>query len=297
MPRASNIYQEETIPSPLLQTWRNFSSYPLAMVGLWTMAVLVLISILAPVIAPYEPDYQNLDALLDPPSWHADGYVNHFLGTDDLGRDILSRLFYGTRATFGNSLIVVTCALLIGGLIGVLSGMSHGLKSSFLNHLLDATLAIPSLLLAIVFVAISGPGINNVMLAVGIALIPQFVRAIHNGVHQELNKEYVVAAKLDGANSLQVFTHTIFPNLLDTIILQTTLALSAAILEIATLGFLNLGAQAPSPEWGTMLSQGLDLLFVAPWAVTLPGLAILVSVLATNLVGDGLQRALKDGVA
>lgn len=297
MARTSNIYQEERIPSPLQQTWRNFSSNPISMIGLWTIALLLLVSLLAPFIAPYDADHQNVSALLKPPSWHDDGYIDHFLGTDDLGRDIFSRLLYGTRATFGNSLIVVSCSLLIGGAIGVLSGMSHGLKSSFLNHLLDATLAIPSLLLAIVFVAISGPGMTNVMLAVGIALIPQFVRAIHNVVHQELSKEYVVAAKLDGANSFHIFTHTIFPNLLDAIIVQITLAMSAAIMEIATLGFLNLGAQAPYPEWGTMLSQGLDLLFVAPWAVTLPGMAIFISVLATNLVGDGLQRALKERIA
>lgn len=226
------------------------------------------------------------------PSWDASGTVEHFLGTDDLGRDIFSRLLHGAHLTFGMALAIVMASLTVGFIIGSISGMMKGLKSSILSHLLDALLSIPSLLMAILVVAVMGPGLGNVFWAVGIALTPQFVRAIHQAVHDELQKDYVTAAKLDGANSIQIFWYVIMPNVWETVIIQITLAISAAILDIAALGFLNLGAQAPSPEWGAMVSQGLDNILTAPWTVTIPGVAILCSVLAINLVGDGLRSAL-----
>lgn len=238
------------------------------------------------------PETQDPRALLLPPSWDPSGTVEHFLGTDDLGRDIFSRLLHGAHLTFGMAILIVVTALITGFIIGSLSGMMRGLKSSILGHLLDALLSIPSLLMAILVVAVMGPGLDNVFWAVGIALTPQFVRSIHQSVHEELQKEYVTAARLDGANSMQIFWYVIMPNVWEVVIIQTTLAISAAILDIAALGFLSLGAQAPSPEWGAMVAQGVDNLLTAPWTVTIPGLAILFSVLAINLVGDGLRSAL-----
>lgn len=296
MAGANSIYQEEVIPSPLRQIWLNFLSYPVAMLGLWVFIILIVIALIAPLIAPYPPHYQHTDALLFPPSWHPNGHIAYFLGTDDLGRDIFSNLLYGVRTTFGSSLIVTLVAAFFGIILGVLSGMSKGLKSSILNHILDATLAIPSLLLAIVLVAISGQSLTNVMIAVGVALVPQFMRATHTAVHHELSREYVTAAKLDGANQVQVFFHVIFPNILNSLVVQTTLAISIAIIDIATLGFLRIGVPAPTSEWGAVLGDGIDLIFIAPWNVTIPGLAIFVSVLAINLVGYGLQRAVKEGL-
>lgn len=296
MVRTSQIYQEEIIPSPQQQLWRNYASSPVAMLGLWVFGIFVFISIFAPLLAPYPQGYQHTSALLMAPSWHPTGHVAFFFGTDDLGRDILSNLIYGTRTTFGASLIVTFIALCFGCLIGIFSGMTHGLKSSVLNHIFDATLAIPSLLLAIVFVAISGPGMINVMLAVGISLTPQFMRATHNAVHNELSKEYVTATKLDGANKFQIFFHSILPNILDALVIQITLAISIAIIDIATLGFLKLGVQSPRSEWGAMLSEGLDLIFLAPWNVAFPGLMIFASVLSINIIGSGLQRALKERI-
>ncbi|MGL5360338.1 MAG: ABC transporter permease subunit, partial [Shewanella sp.] len=205
---------------------------------------------------------------------------------------IFSRLLHGVHLTFGMALLIVITALITGFIIGSFSGMMRGLKSSILGHLLDALLSIPSLLMAILVVAVLGPGLDNVFWAVGIALTPQFVRSIHQSVQEELQKEYVTAARLDGANSLQIFWYVIMPNVWEVVIIQTTLAISAAILDIAALGFLNLGAQAPSAEWGAMIAQGMDNLLTAPWTVTIPGLAILFSVLAINLVGDGLRSAL-----
>ncbi|NMH64439.1 ABC transporter permease subunit [Shewanella salipaludis] len=290
--RPIKIYQEDQIPSPTLRLWMLFSANPFALAGLWGVCTLLLLTLFGTYIAPFSPEAQDPRALLLPPSWDPAGTVEHFLGTDDLGRDIFSRLLHGARLTFGMSLSIVATALSMGFVIGSISGMMHGLKSSILGHLLDALLSIPSLLMAILVVAVMGPGLNNVFWAVGIALTPQFVRAIHQSVHEELQKEYVTAAKLDGANGLQIFWFVIMPNVWETVIIQTTLAISAAILDIAALGFLNLGAQAPSPEWGAMVSQGLDNLLTAPWTVTIPGVAILFSVLAINLVGDGLRSAL-----
>jgi len=295
MARTNSIYQEEVIPTPLRHIWLNFISYPMAMLGLWVFVAFLVITIIAPFAAPYSPELQHPNALLYPPSWHDDGQVSFFLGTDDLGRDILSNLLHGARTTFGSSLIVTIFAAFIGIFLGILSGMSRGLKSSILNHILDATLAIPSLLLAIVLVAISGQTLTNVMIAVGIALVPQFMRATHTAVHHELTREYVVAAKLDGANQFQIFYNVILPNILNALIVQFTLAISIAIIDIATLGFLRIGAPAPTSEWGTMLADGVDLIFIAPWNVTFPGMAIFASVLAVNLIGYGLQRAVKEG--
>ncbi|BDM65040.1 antimicrobial peptide ABC transporter permease SapC [Shewanella sp. NFH-SH190041] len=291
MPRIS-IYQEDNIPSPMMRLWDSFSANPFALAGFWAVIFLLLVAIFGPFIAPFSPEMQDAKAMLLPPSWDQAGTVEHFLGTDELGRDIFSRILYGAQLTFGMSLLVVTLALAVGFIIGSVSGMSRGLKSSILSHLLDALLSIPSLLMAILVVAVTGPGLEHVLWAVGLALTPQFVRAIHQAVHDELQKEYVTAARLDGANSLQIFWYVILPNIWETVIIQTTLAISAAILDIAALGFLGLGAQPPSPEWGAMVFQGVDHLLTAPWTVTIPGITILFTVLAINLVGDGLRSAL-----
>ncbi|UCX04166.1 ABC transporter permease subunit [Shewanella glacialimarina] len=286
------IYKQDYIATPAGRVWKAFSKNPFALIGLWGVCFLLLLTILAPFIAPYSVNEQNQQILLLPPSWDPLGHVEYFLGTDDLGRDIFSRILHGVQLTFGMSLIIVSCALFFGFLIGSISGMMRGLKSSILGHLLDALLSIPSLLMAILVVAVIGPGLYNVFWAVGIAMVPQFIRTIHQAVHEELQKEYVTAAKLDGANNLQIFWYVIMPNVWEVLIIQITMAISAAILDIAALGFLNLGAQAPSPEWGAMIAQGLDNLLLAPWTVTIPGVAILFSVLAVNLVGDGLRSAI-----
>lgn len=288
----TKIYLDDAIPSPAMKVWRVFASKPQALAGLWGVGMLLLLTLVGHYLAPFAAEFQDPDALLLPPSWNSNSTVEHFLGTDDLGRDIFSRLLYGVQLTFGTAVAIVSSALVVGVIIGSISGMMSGLKSSILGHLLDALLSIPSLLMAILVVAVTGPGLSNVFWAVGISLTPQFVRAIHQTVHEELQKEYVTAARLDGANALQIFWYVIMPNVWETVIIQTTLAVSAAILDIAALGFLNLGAQAPQPEWGTMVLQGLDSFLTAPWTVTIPGLAILLSVLSVNLVGDGLRSAL-----
>lgn len=287
------IYLDEEFPTPLWQLWQHFRSFPLVMVGFGFYIFLLVLSLFSPFLTPYESIGNHLDMALLPPSWNEAGNVSFILGTDDLGRDMLSRLMHGTSLTFGLSFLVVVIALAIGLLIGSLSALTSGLKSSILTHFLDAILSIPSLLLAIIIIAILGPGFTNTFWAIVLVLIPQFVHVTRNAIKEEYAKDYVLASRLDGANSFQILSYTVFPNITDKIINQGTLAQSVAILDIAALGFLGLGTPIPLPEWGAMLSNGLDLFYIAPWTVYMPGLAILFSVIVTNLVGEGLSRAIK----
>ncbi len=292
---SNSVYQEETIPTQWERAWQNFRANSLEMFGLWCLLFLLIVTIGAQWLAPYSA-IQQVGELLMPPSWDNSGHVNFFFGTDDLGRDILSRLLIGSQLTFGYALLVAFASSIIGLLIGILAGMSQGLKSSFLNHILDTILSIPSLLLAIIVVAYMGPGETHILLAIWLALIPRFIRAVYTAVHAEVVKDYVIAARLDGANNFYLLWNSILPNILTTIITEMTRAISIAILDIAALGFLGLGAQTPLPEWGAMLGDSIELIYLAPWTVTLPGLAIMFSVLVVNLVGDGLRQALNAGI-
>ena len=292
---SNSVYQEATIPTQWERSWQNFRANSLAMFGLWCVLALLLITINARWLAPYSA-IEQVGELLMPPSWDNSGHVSFFFGTDDLGRDILSRLLIGSQLTFGYALLVAFASSIIGLLIGILAGMSSGLKSSFLNHILDTVLSIPSLLLAIIVVAYMGPGETHVLLAIWLALIPRFIRAVYTAVHIEVAKDYIIAARLDGANNFYLLYNSILPNILTTITTEMTRAISIAIMDIAALGFLGLGAQAPQPEWGAMLGDSIDLIYLAPWTVTLPGLAIMFSVLVINLVGDGMRQALNAGI-
>lgn len=289
------IYLEEEFPSPFAQFWQNFKSSPVIMAGFSCFIFLVILAVFSPLLMPHSSVESNLELIFLPPAWDPNGNVSYLLGTDNLGRDMLSRLIHGTSLTFGLSFIVVIAALILGVVIGAISALTDGVKSSILNHFLDVILSIPSLLLAIIIVAILGPGLSNTLLAIVIVLIPQFVHVTKNAIRDEFTKEYVLASKLDGANPIQLLSYSVFPNIIDKLVVQATLAQSAAVLDIATLGFLGLGATFPLPEWGTMLSNGLDLFYIAPWTVYLPGLAILFTVVAINLVGEGVRHAIKIG--
>ncbi|GAA5218931.1 ABC transporter permease subunit [Corallincola platygyrae] len=286
------IYDDARMPSPLARALVEFRKHPVYMAAFYWLMLLFALSIFAPFVAPYTPDTQHLGELLVPPSWYKNGQVEFFFGTDDLGRDILTRLIYGARYSFGMALLIMTVCALLGTIIGVFAGMTRGLKSSILHHVLDTVLSIPSLLLAIVVIAILGPGLEQVLIAVGLAQVPQFVRTLNNAIREELSKTYVTAATLDGEKGPRLFIFTLLPNLLEPILVQFTTSLSTAILDIAALGFLKLGAQAPTPEWGTMLSGGLELIYRAPWTVAFPGFAILISVLSVNVVGEGLRNSI-----
>ncbi|MFK0687119.1 ABC transporter permease subunit [Mesorhizobium sp. IMUNJ 23033] len=272
--------------------WHYFSVNRGAVIGLFVFILLVLAAVLAPVLAPYAPDVQDKTAFLRPPAWQAGGSAQYLLGTDAVGRDMLSRLLYGARFSLLIGAVVVTLSLFGGITLGLLAGYFRGWVDVAIMRVMDLILAFPSLLLALVLVTILGPGLFNAMLAISLVLQPHFARLVRAAVMAEKSREYVVAAKVAGAGHLRLMLRTILPNCLAPLIVQGTLSFSNAILEAAALGFLGLGAQPPTPEWGTMLASAREFILRAWWVVTFPGLAILITVLAINLVGDGLRDAL-----
>ena len=263
-----------------------------ALVGMVLIASLVLLAIFADWIAPHSPIEQFRDATLAPPIWKEGGSAKFLLGTDPVGRDILSRLIYGTRLSLVIGAISVALSLGLGMVLGMIAGYFRGLTETIVMRLMDVMLALPSLLLAIAVVAILGPGLINAMYAIAIVLLPHYVRLTRAAVIGEIGKEYVAAARIAGAGTLRLMFDTLLPNCAAPLIVQATLGFSSAILDAAALGFLGLGAQPPTPEWGSMLAGALEFIQRASWVVTFPGLAILVTVLAFNLMGDGLRDAL-----
>jgi ABC-type dipeptide/oligopeptide/nickel transport systems, permease components len=281
--------------SPLIQLrefWYYFSVNRGAVIGLVVFILLVLTAVFANWIAPHSPIQQYRDALLVPPSWVEGGRPEYFLGTDAVGRDILSRLIHGAQYSLLIGAVVVVLALSAGIVIGLIAGYAGGWVDTVLMRIMDLILAFPSLLLALVMVAILGPGLLNMMIAIALVLQPHFVRLTRSAVLGELGKDYVTSARVAGAGHLRLMFKTILPNCLAPLIVQATLSFSSAILDAAALGFLGLGAQPPTPEWGTMLAEARQFILRAWWVVTFPGLAILITVLAINLVGDGLRDAL-----
>ena len=277
--------------SGLREFWYYFSQNKGAVIGLVVFAIMVLIAIFAPLIAPHAPDVQYRDALLRPPVFQG-GTWDYILGTDAVGRDILSRLMYGARFSLVIGVVVVVLSLIGGITLGLLAGYFRGWVDVVIMRVMDIILAFPSLLLALVLVAVLGPGLVNAMLAIALVLQPHFARLVRAAVMAEHSRDYVTSAQLAGASHFRLMLVTILPNCLAPLIVQATLSFSNAILEAAALGFLGLGAQPPTPEWGTMLATAREFITRAPWVVTFPGLAILITVLAINLVGDGLRDAL-----
>jgi dipeptide transport system permease protein len=238
----------------LREFWHYFSVNRGAVIGLVVFALLVLIAIFAPLLAPYSPELQYRDAILKPPFWDAGSDPRFLLGTDPVGRDMLSRLIHGARYSLFIGFFVVSGALFVGVILGVLAGYFGGWIDAMIMRVMDIILAFPSLLLALVLVAILGPGLFNAMVAIALVLQPHFARLVRAAVMAEKNREYVTAARLSGAGHLRLMLVTILPNCLGPLIVQATLSFSNAILEAAALGFLGMGAQPPTPEWGTMLA-------------------------------------------
>lgn len=276
----------------LKEFWFYFSENRGAVMGLVVFVALVLIAVFAPLIAPHSPFQQYRDAALLPPAWMEGGSTSYLLGTDPVGRDILSRLIYGSQYSLFIGVFVTTLSLTSGILIGVIAGYYRGWIDTVIMRLMDIILAFPSLLLALVLVAILGPSLTNGMIAIALVLQPHFVRLTRAAVMTEKSKDYVTASRLAGAGPLRLMFRTILPNCTAPLIVQATLSFSNAILDAAALGFLGMGAQPPAPEWGTMLAESREFILRAWWVVTFPGLAILITVLAINLMGDGLRDAL-----
>lgn len=289
----SGTSTDSSLRRQLAEFWYYFSENRGAVIGLVVFILLIITAIFAPWIAPHGPADQYRDAVLLPPIFQEGGRAGYLLGTDAVGRDILSRLIYGARYSLFIG-IVVTCIALVGGIfLGVIAGYFRGWVDTVIMRLMDVILAFPSLLLALVLVAIIGPGLTGAMISIALVYQPHFVRLTRAAVMAEKTRDYVVAAKVAGAGPLRLMFKTILPNCMAPLIVQATLSFSNAILDAAALGFLGYGAQPPASEWGTMLADARE--FIASgqwWVVTLPGLAILITVLAINLVGDGLRDAL-----
>lgn len=279
-------------PSPFSAFWTAFRCNRGALLGLWTVLAIVLIAALAPWLAPYDPTVTDNQVFLTPPAWQSGGSAAHWLGTDAIGRDILSRLMHGARLSLAIGVAVVALSVLLGCALGLAAGYVRGVFDMVVMRCMDVILTLPSLLLAIVIVAILGPGLVNAMLAVSIVVLPHYVRITRAAVLAEAQRDYVTAARLSGAGHLRLMLVEILPNCAAPLIVQASLGLSTAILDAAALGFLGLGAQPPLPEWGTMLADAREFVLRAWWVVTFPGLAILITVLALNLLGDGLRDAL-----
>ena len=286
------IAEMQAPASPLGELWRDFRRNRGALIGLGIVIALLLCALLADVIAPYSPSEQYRDATLKAPSLQPIGGHVFLLGTDPVGRDVLSRLIHGTRLSLVIGLVSVGLSLSIGVMLGLLAGFWRGGVEFTIMRLMDIMLALPSLLLAVAVVAILGPGLMNAMYAIAIVMLPHFVRLTRAAVIGECAKDYVAASRIAGAGTARLMFDTVLPNCAAPLIVQATLGFSTAILDAAALGFLGLGAQPPTPEWGSMLASALEFIQSAWWVVTLPGLAILVSVLAFNLMGDGLRDAL-----
>lgn len=276
----------------LAEFWFYFRQNRGAVAGLFIFVLLVLTAVFAPVLAPHDPTTQYRDAFLLPPVWQEGGRPEFLLGTDAVGRDMLSRLIFGARYSLFIGIVVVSIALVGGVVIGLIAGFFRGWVDAVIMRVMDVILAFPSLLLALVLVAVLGPGLTNAMIAIAIVYQPHFARLTRAAVMGEMQREYVVAARVAGAGNLRLMFRTILPNCLGPLIVQATLSFSSAVLDSAALGFLGMGAQPPAPEWGTMLAEAREFILRAWWVVTLPGLAILISVLAINMMGDGLRDAL-----
>ena len=283
-----SIFSKERSPrsSLFLDAMRRLFRNKLAIAGMVIMGTFLLTAVFAPLIAPYDPIKQDLIMRRRPPS------QEHWFGRDDLGRDILSRIIFGARLSLQVGVLSVGFAIVIGALIGAASGYGGGWVDSIVMRIMDILLAFPALLLAIAIVTILGPGLINMLYAIGIVSIPAYARIVRASVLSVREQDYILAARAIGVPPRRLLFRNILPNCLTPLIVQGTLGIGTAILDAAGLSFLGLGARPPRPEWGAMLGQGRYSMFTAPHIVMFPGIAIMLTVLGFNLLGDGLRDAL-----
>ncbi|MGW8115187.1 ABC transporter permease [Caproicibacterium sp. NSD3] len=285
---AGKIHVKKHKRSQLAEIWRRMRRNKLAMVGLFTVILLILVAIFAGQIADYNnvAIKQNVAIRLQAPS------TNHWCGTDEFGRDVFVRLVYGTRISLLVGVIAVCIALATGGTLGAIAGYFGGVVDNTIMRVMDIFLSIPILLLAIMIVSALGTSMLNLMIAIGLASMPTFARVVRASVLSVKDQEFVEAAKAIGAKNGHILVHHIIPNCLSPIIVQATLRVATAILSTASLSFIGLGIQPPAPEWGSMLASGRAYIRNAPHIVIIPGLLIMITILALNLLGDGLRDAL-----
>ncbi|CAM3115683.1 nickel transporter permease [Paracoccus nototheniae] len=266
--------------------WKRFAANRSALAGAVFLLILVLVAWLAPVISPYSPFQQSLSTRLLPPS------AAHWLGTDELGRDILSRIIHGTRITLYIAVLTAVIVAPVGLIVGTLAGYFGGWLDLVLMRIVDVFLAFPSLILALAFVTALGPGIENAVIALSLSAWPPIARLARAETLTIRKSDYVAAMRMQGASNLRIILSDVVPMCLPSVVVRVTLNMAIVILTAAGLGFLGLGAQPPSPEWGAMLSSGREFMMNAWWVAAVPGIAILLTSLAVNLAGDGLRDVL-----
>lgn len=269
-----------------MRAWRRFRHHPPALIGLGIIVTFVVLAILAPVISPYDPNQQNLVEAIEGPS------AEHWLGTDQLGRDIATRLMYGGRISLMIGVLAVLIGLVVGVPLGMIAGYYGGWADLAISRFADMMFAFTSILLALTLVAVLGVSLQNVIIAVGISVIPVIIRLVRSSVLSLREEPFVEAARALGASDLRIITRHVFRNSLTPVLVHGTLSIGVSILLAAGLGFLGLGVQSPTAEWGTMLGEGRQFIFSAPHLTTFPGIAIFLAILAFNLLGDGLRDAL-----
>jgi len=268
------------------ETWRRLARNELTVAGAIILAVVMIAAIFAPYLSPHDPLGMSPSQLLQPPS------REYLMGTDELGRDVLSRVIWGARISLYVGVVSVTMAVLIGVTLGLLAGYHGGLLDDAINRVLDVVFAFPTILLALGIVGMLGSSLTNSMIAIGLIYTPVYARLARGTTLAVKQREFVEAAIVSGARSARIIVRHILPNVMAPLIIQTSLSLSLAILAEASLSFLGLGTQPPDPSWGTMVNAGQALIELSPWPVVFPGLAIMLAVLAFNLIGDGLRDAL-----
>lgn len=285
-PPENNAAAVEKPESQLRAMWYSLLEDKAAMAGLILIAFLALVAIFGPLIMPYDPNRSNLQTSFLPPS------MSHWFGTDQLGRDILSRIISGARISLTVGITAVSISLSIGVVLGSIAGYRGGWIDTIIMRVMDMMLAIPSILLAIAFMAALGKGIDKAVIAIGLVSIPEYARIVRGSILSVKENDYVQAARVVGDKSGRIIFRHILPNVLSSIVVRATLGISTAVLDTAALGFLGLGVQPPQAEWGDMLGRSRSFIFSAPYTLIFPGIAITLTVLAFNLLGDGLRDAL-----
>lgn len=278
--------EQDKVAGPWKEAWRSFKKSKSAVAGTGIVIFFILVAIFGPMLAPQGINEQNLAIRLLPPS------SDYWFGTDDLGRDVLSRILHGARLSLTVGISAVVLSAFFGSLLGIIAGYYGRWIDTVISRIFDIMLAFPSILLAIAVVSILGPSLRNALIAIAIINVPNFGRLIRSRVLAIKEEEYIHAAKAIGMKNSRILWRHILPNSMTPIIVQGTLAIATAIIEAAALGFLGLGAEAPQPEWGKMLADARMFLLNAPWAMVFPGVAIMLTVIGFNLMGDGLRDAL-----
>lgn len=277
----------------LRQFWIELRKDTFALISVNLFLLLIALVFFGYFFAPYPADLQFAGKELMPPSWSDNGQISHFFGTDDLGRDIFSRILYGFYYTVGSALMITLAIGILGGIIGVIAGTKKGGSIFILSHLFDTFLFTPILLIAIIIATLMEPSLVNAMLAIFLAMLPHFIHKIYQMTQRELKREYVITLRLEGARKRDLIREVVLPNLTVIAVKELSHIFVIAVLDISALSFISLGATSPTPEWGAMIRDSLELIYIAPWTVILPGIAIIFTILIITMLGNSIVRVLE----